>query len=149
MKLMSQLCKLENFIGIFKDPASLIARLWIARIFFNSGMSKLTDWGATIVLFKYNYSVPLLSPITAAYLGTAAELVLPILLVLGLGGRITIGILFIYNIICVVSYPFLWLPAHYSGLRLHINWGIILMLLMSYGPGRISLDYLLKKYCCR
>ena len=65
----------------------------------------------------------------AAYIGTFFELVLPVFLVLGLGGRILVFLIFMYNIMCVASYHFLWTVQGEVGLDQHITWGIILMLL--------------------
>lgn len=129
-----------------KDLGDLLARLWVAKIFLESGLSKLQDWGATMVLFKYDYSVPLMSPQVAAYIGTAAEFVLPVLLILGLGGRLIIFAFFAYNIICVASFHFLWTPVGSSGLNDHVDWGLLLMLLMFHGSGRFSLDHLIHKH---
>lgn len=125
----------------------LLARLWVGYIFFMAGLSKISAWDSTVMLFSYVYHVPLLSPYVAAVLGTVAELILPILLVLGLGGRIWIFVFFIYNIIAMISYPFLWTPDGQTGLSQHISWGLLLALLMFHGPGKLSLDYLIhKKY---
>jgi putative oxidoreductase len=118
----------------------LIVRIWIASIFFKSGLLKLQSWSTTVALFTYEYHVPLLSPHTAAVIGTAAELILPILLVLGLGGRFCILIFFIYNALAAFSYPFLWTPQGSMGLQEHINWGLLIMMLMLHGPGKWSLD---------
>lgn len=83
------------------------------------------------MLFEYEYAVPLLSPTAAAYLGTAAELVLPVLLVLGLGGRFAALALFLFNIVAVISYP----DLSDSGRQFHILWGILLAITMTHGPG--------------
>jgi putative oxidoreductase len=123
----------------------LLARLWVAYIFFISGLAKIEHWDSTLLLFEHEYHVPLLSPSVAAILGTGAELILPILLVLGLGGRLVIFIFFIYNLIAMISYPFLWTPSGQAGLFDHISWGLLLMLLMFHGPGKLSLDYLIRK----
>ncbi|MBI5448415.1 MAG: DoxX family protein [Gammaproteobacteria bacterium] len=123
----------------------LLARLWIAKIFFMSGLTKIENLDCTRRLFENVYHVPLLPPICAAYLGTAAELTLPVLLLFGLGGRLTILCFFIYNIICVISFSFLWTPEGQVGLDNHINWGLLLMMLMFHGPGKISLDYWIRK----
>lgn len=139
---------LAPFIKTFnalRDIGDLIVRWWVAKIFFMSALSKTTDWGGTLVLFKYDYHVPWLNPAFAAYLGTAFEFILPVFFILGLGGRLTIFIFFIYNVICVISFNYLWTPAGYTGLTDHVNWGLLLMLLMFYGPGRLSLDYLIEK----
>lgn len=127
-----------NFLSPIGD---LIVRLWIANIFFQSGLVKIQSWETTLTLFTYEYHVPLLSPGLAAMLGTGAELVLPILLAVGLGGRFIILIFFLYNIIAVVSYPFLWTPEGYIALQQHINWGLLLMMLMLHGSGKLSLDH--------
>lgn len=123
----------------------LIARVWIAQIFFISGVLKLQSWDTTLTLFEYEYRTPLLSPYLAAVLGTATELVLPVLLAVGLGGRFWIFALFIYNIVAVASYPFLWTPQGAEGLEDHTMWGILLMLLMFHGSGKLSLDYWIHK----
>jgi putative oxidoreductase len=147
MNIISKCCNLAfKILDGLKDVASLIGRLWIGHIFYNSGLSKIQSWGATIVLFKYDYSVPLLDPVTAAYIGTAAEFILPALLVLGLGTRLSTAAFFVYNFICVISFSFLWTNAGIAGLHDHINWGIILLLLMTYGSGRISVDFLICRF---
>lgn len=125
----------------------LLVRLDIAWIFFKSGLSKITYWPGTVMTFKDQYHVPLMSPVFAAYLGTGLEFLLPVLLVLGLGGRISIFCFFIYNIICVISFHFLWTPAGSVGLIDHLNWGLLLLLILFHGSGRLSLDHLIhKKY---
>lgn len=48
--------------------------------------------------------MPLLAPAVAALLGTAAELALPVLLLLGLGTRFAALALFAFNVVAVISY---------------------------------------------
>ena len=127
-----------NFLTPFGD---LIVRCWIAYIFFAAGLLKLQDWQTTLNFFAYEYHVPILSPYMAALLGTVAELALPVLLVLGLGGRFCIFIFFIYNAVAAISYPFLWTPEGATGLQEHLNWGLLLMMLMLHGSGKWSLDH--------
>lgn len=123
----------------------LLARVWVAQIFFFSALVKIESWQATEMLFDHVYHVPLLPPYIAAILGTGAELILPVLLVLGLGGRFLIFIFFCYNAICAASYSFLWTSAGTAGLDQHIDWGLLLMLMMFHGSGKWSLDYLIHK----
>lgn len=132
-----------DFLSPFGD---LLARIWVAKIFFMSGLVKLQAWQSTKMLFEYVYQVPLLPPGFAAILGTAAELILPVLLVIGLGGRFVILLFFIYNAVCAISYPFLWTSAGAAGLSQHMNWGLLLMLLMFHGSGKISLDHWIYQY---
>lgn len=125
--------------------ADLLARLWVAWIFFKAGLVKIQAWQATLDLFTYQYSVPFLSPQMAAILGTGAELILPILLAIGLGGRLMILLFFVYNVIIVISYHFLWTPDGWNGMAQHVNWGLLLALLMTHGSGKLSLDHWLRR----
>lgn len=134
--------KILNFLTPLGD---LAARLWIGWIFFKAGLLKVTAWQSTVFLFTHEFSVPLIPSYLAAVVGTGAELILPVLLVLGLGGRITTLIFFIYNVIAMISYPHLWTPEGKAGLYQHINWGLILALLMFHGTGKLSLDYWIGK----
>jgi hypothetical protein len=64
-------------LNALQPVAALAARLYVAQVFFLSGLTKLRDWGTTVALFTDEYKVPLLSPLVAALMGTAGELVLP------------------------------------------------------------------------
>jgi len=136
------LFRLLDFLTPLGD---LAARIWVACIFFKAGWLKVVSWQSTLMLFRHEFSVPFLSPEVAAVIGTGAELLLPVLLVLGLGGRISIVIFFVYNAIAVISYPHLWTPDGAQGLAHHISWGLLLALLMFHGPGKLSIDYWLRK----
>ena len=118
----------------------LFLRLWVANAFWVSGMTKIESWDVTLQLFEYEYSVPLLPPVYAAYLGTAAEIGLPIFIVFGLFGRWAALALFGFNIIAVVSYPALYEKGYGPGLEQHIVWGLMLFTLMLRGPGWLSID---------
>ena len=85
--------------------------------------------------------MPLLSPTIAAYLGTAAELGLPVLLALGIGTRFAAIALFVFNIVAVISYP----DLSDAGLKDHMLWGALLLVTLVYGPGRIAVDYWLQR----
>src|SRR5437870_5029277 len=85
--------------------AALALRVYVARVFFLSGLTKIHDWNVTLALFQNEYHVPVLSPAVAAALGTCAELGLPILLLLGFGSRFTAAALFVFNIVAAISYP--------------------------------------------
>jgi len=120
----------------------LAARLYVAMIFFRSGLLKIADWSSTLVLFRETYSVPILPPALAACVGTFGELVFPVLIVLGLAGRFGAAGLFVVNVMAVVSYPDLFGFECPAGINAHYYWGSILLALVAFGPGRISLDAL-------
>ena len=118
---------------------ALALRLYVARVFFFSGLTKIQDWNITLALFENEYHVPLLSPAAAALLGTCAELGLPVLLVLGLGTRFVSLALFVFNIVAATSYP----DLSDAGLKDHVLWGALLLVTFFYGPGKLSIDGLL------
>ena len=111
-------------------------RLFVASVFFKSGLTKIANWDSTIALFANEYAVPLLPPEVAALLGTGVELIFPVLLVLGLGGRLSALVLFVFNIVAVISYP----DLGEVGLRDHQTWGLLLLIIVLHGPGKLSLD---------
>ena len=126
-------------------PLSLFAmRLYLARVFFLAGLTKIQDWDTTVFLFTEEYRVPLLSPAVAAMLGTAGELLLPPLLLLGLAGRFAALGLFVLNVMAVVSY---WHALEGSALEFHLQWGLMLLLLLAAGPGKLAVDGLIKRRC--
>ena len=77
---------LDGVVSHLQSLALLAARLYVAQVFFLSGLTKLRDWSSTLALFHDIYQVPLLPPALAAYLGTGGELVLPVLLRLDWSG---------------------------------------------------------------
>lgn len=129
-------------LDLGSSGVSLLFRLWVAKVFFMAGLTKIGNWDSTLFLFENEYAVPLLPPEVAAYLGTANELVLPVFLALGLATRPAALMLFVFNIIAVVSYPALW----ETGYQDHVYWGLMLLVPLFYGPGRLSIDHLLAKY---
>lgn len=121
---------------------SLALRLYLGWVFFKSGLTKIADWDTTLLLFTEEYKTPLLSPATAALMGTAGELVLPVLLVVGLLSRPAALGLFVVNLMAVVSYPQLFAFDCPAAINDHRYWGILLLALLAFGPGRLSLDAL-------
>lgn len=116
--------------------AALLARAYLAQVFFLSGLTKVRDWDTTLLLFTEEYKVPLLSPEVAAVMGTAGELVLPVLLLFGLAGRFAALGLSVVNVMAVLSLSEI-APA---AMQQHITWGVLLAALALYGVGKWSVD---------
>jgi putative oxidoreductase len=123
-------------IDVVQPLFALALRLHVGYVFLASGLSKLRDWNVTLALFTNDYHVPLLSPSIAALAGTAIELALPPLLVAGLGSRVVALALFAFNTVAVISYP----DLSAAGVKDHVLWGALLLVLAVYGPGSLSLD---------
>lgn len=131
----------ENMQHAIVPLLLLFCRLWVAWAFFNSGLVKIASWDSTLYLFELEYQVPILPWELAAYLATAAELMLPIFVALGLLSRPMALALFIFNIVAVISYPVLWQQGFYD----HQLWGVMLLLVVVWGAGPISLDRVLRQ----
>lgn len=130
--------RFSSALDSLRPLAALVARAYLAQVFFLSGLTKIRDWEITLLLFTEEYQVPLLSPQVAAVMGTAGELVLPVLLLLGLAGRFAALGLSVVNVVAVLSLSEI-APA---ALQQHITWGVLLAALVIYGVGRWSVDCL-------
>lgn len=138
-QVLRQLVLLGTHLNLLQPLAALLARLYVAQAFFLSGLTKLRDWETTLFLFTEEYKVPVLSPAVAAVMGTGGELVLPVLLALGLGGRFAALGLSVMNVVAVISLSEI-APA---ALQQHVFWGALLAGVAIYGPGSWSLDRVL------
>ncbi|MFZ6648105.1 DoxX family protein [Undibacterium sp. TJN25] len=119
---------------------ALALRLFVGWQFFKAGMVKIGDWNGTLSLFREEYTVPLLPPDFAAVMGAGGELVFPVLLFVGLFSRPAALGLFFVNAMAVISYPQLWKFECPAAINDHMYWGILLLVLMAFGPGKLSLD---------
>jgi len=134
-------CTIARLIDKLQPLLLLGFRVYVARVFLLSGRTKIHDWSITLALFTDEYHVPVLPPAVAAALGTATELSMPVLLALGLASRFAAGVLFIFNIVAVVSYAAL--PD--IAVKDHILWGTMLLVLTICGPGKIAVDTWLER----
>lgn len=119
----------------------LIQRCAIASIFFISGRTKVEGWfsitDSAFELFRSEYRLPIISPELATHLATAAEHLLPILLVLGLFTRLSaLALLGMTLLIQIFVYPDAW-PTH-------LSWAGLLLSLIALGGGTASLDRLFR-----
>jgi putative oxidoreductase len=122
---------------------ALAIRLYVSWQFLKSGYIKITSWDTTIYLFENEYHTPVLSPHVAAVAGAFGELFFPSLLVLGFYSRLSAIGLFAVNAMAVISYSQVLLAeGSEAALGQHILWGSLLLVAIVYGPGRLSVDYL-------
>jgi putative oxidoreductase len=124
---------LETYIG---PLLFFFIRIWMAQIFWYSGLSKIQTWDTTILLFQNEYKVPLLSPEIAAYLAAGTELSCPILLVIGFAARLAVIPMLIMTAVIQSTYQ-----CSYE----HLYWAILLGFILCYGPNKISVDYFFRR----
>jgi putative oxidoreductase len=128
-------------------PASIVQltlRFALAVPFWKSGLTKWDGWfnlsdGAIYVfteefrLHLFGQLIPYPFPKVMAFASGTAEIVLPILLVLGLATRFAaLGIL-LMTLLIQLTIPDGWA-------NFHLPWAAMALALMVHGPGRASLD---------
>jgi len=133
--------------NLIAPAANLWARIYVGySIFFVSGLAKIDDMEGTVELFDpeedgefvISFLPESLPPEIPAYMATAAELVLPVLLIAGLLTRFSAAGLLIMTIVIQFFVPGFEDAQHYL-------WMIILAMLIGYGGNKASLDYWLLK----
>jgi putative oxidoreductase len=72
-----------------------------------------------------------------AFAAGAAEILLPILLVLGLAARLAALGLLLMTLVVQLTVP--------DGWPLHVTWAAMALGIMAWGPGRVSLDRLIER----
>jgi putative oxidoreductase len=129
----------EELSGFPFSILQLGMRVGVGMVFFKAGLLKYNSFEFAVKLFEDEYKVPVLDPAVAARLAMLNELTFPILLFLGLATRIaTLPLLGMILVIQVFVYPNAW-PDH-------VLWGSVLILLLTRGPGALSLDHLIERY---
>ncbi|MGB0934987.1 MAG: DoxX family protein [Alphaproteobacteria bacterium] len=132
----STICVLQCYFAPILD---LIIRLWMAKIFFYSGLTKYANMDIAVALFREEYKVPLIDPAVAAYMATATELIAPVMLVAGLGARAAATAMFVMTL--VIQFTYLDLQEHFY-------WMMLLGIIILKGPGAISIDRFLAPVLC-
>ncbi len=123
--------------------AQLALRLGLAVPFWRSGINKWDGFLAldpvAVLLFASEFRLHLPggpyafpAPHVVAFAAATAEIVLPVLLVLGLGTRFAALGLLVMTAVVQLTVP--------SGWPVHLTWAAMALGLMAGGPGRLSLD---------
>lgn len=134
--LLNSYARLLQYLNSLSPVMMLTLRLWMAHVFWVSGVLKISDWDNTLTLFTYEFPVPFLPPLLAAIFGTAFELICPVLLILGLATRLATLPLIIMT--AVINFTYQEATEHYY-------WAMLLGVILFYGPGKLSVDHLVAK----
>jgi putative oxidoreductase len=129
--------RFRRLIGVAEGiPLSLVqlaGRVAVAHVFWQSAQTKLASWPVTVQLFAFEYRLPVIDPAVAAPLATGAELVGALLLFFGFFARF--GALILLGVTATIQI-FVY-PSHWAE---HLMWASILLLILTRGPGKISID---------
>ncbi|UEO00676.1 FAD-dependent oxidoreductase [Acidiferrobacter thiooxydans] len=124
---------LERSTGPIVD---LLIRLWLAKVFFVSGVLKIFGVSVEPYLSRVAYPVPWVEPLSPTYLGAALQMTIPILLALGLATRWAA----LYMLILVLVVQLNYLP-----LDINLYSAVLFGWLVVCGAGPLSLDHLLAR----
>ncbi|WP_025373854.1 DoxX family protein [Advenella mimigardefordensis] len=124
----------------------MLLRLAIAVPFLKSGLLKWDDFlqlnETVIYLFTDEFRLHLPggpyafpAPALVAFLAACGEVFLPLLLILGLGTRLAALGIVLMTIVIQITVP--------EGWPVHLTWVAIALAIAAFGPGRLSVDYLL------
>lgn len=144
---------MQTLIDVFEwmkpfinDIIILGLRIWLALIFWKSGLTKtghfdtetmsFENWESALFLFEYEYAVPFLPVWIAAFFATLTEILAPLFIVVGLGARFAAIPLLIMTIVIQLTYI--------SSIT-HLYWGAACAILIVNGAGRLSWDYLIAR----
>lgn len=138
----------------------LVVRLLLAQPFWNSGNTRWVEFptqlaGSTTYLFQNEFmlnfpwgSYPIPFAGFTAYVTGVAEIILPILLVIGLGTRL--WALALFGMTCVIQLVFpdaFWHPETF--LDSHSAWFLWSTLIIMLGPGCFSGDWVARRFLKR
>ena len=138
--------RLNAIVRAIAQPTltQLVLRVGLAVPFWRSGVNKWDGFlqlnDVAVLLFSTEFKLHLPggpydfpAPGVMAFVTGFAEILLPILLVLGLATRLAALSLLIMTIVVQLTVPHGW--------PLHVTWAAMALGIMAWGPGRISLDH--------
>ncbi|MBL6664312.1 MAG: DoxX family protein [Rickettsiales bacterium] len=139
---------LKKFYGVYADFLTkyashlllLLLRISVGLVFLKSGLTKIANVDNTIILFEYEYELPLISPIVGAYSSIFAELVFGSAVIAGFVTRLSVVPLIIMTLI--IQLLVVQNPEHFT-------WLFQLCTLAIYGGGILSVDGVLCKFLCK
>jgi putative oxidoreductase len=128
--------------------AQLLLRVALAVPFWRSGILKwdgflqLSDTAVTLFTDEFRLHLPggpypFPAPTVMAFLSGCGEITFPVLLILGFATRFAALGLFFMTVIVELTVP--------DGWPVHITWAAMAFGIMAWGPGRISIDYVIRR----
>jgi putative oxidoreductase len=151
MALLRIIDQAESLIArlVPSSLASLVLRVALAIPFYKSG---LTKWDGFLkisdtpeLLFTEEFKLHILGrsydypfPVVMAWGSSLAEIILPVLLVIGWGTRFAAFGLLLMTALIQLTIPDGWA-------NFHLPWAAMAIAIILLGPGRLSADWLLRR----
>lgn len=150
-RLLAHPDRIEQLLQKLASPtvASLALRFALAVPFFKSGLTKwdgflrLSD--TPLILFAEEFKLHLFGslysypfPSLMAWCSSLGEIIVPVLLVAGLLTRLSAFGLLVMTMMIQLTFPDGWA-------NFHLPWAAMALAIIAIGPGRISLDALLRR----
>lgn len=149
-RLASLVARGDAIVRAIATPSltQLVLRLGLAVPFWRSGVNKWDGFlqlnDVAVLLFESEFKLHLPggpydfpAPALTAFLAGSAEIILPILLVLGLGTRFAALGLLVMTIVVQLTVP--------TGWPLHLTWAAMALAIMAGGAGRIAIDHFIAR----
>ena len=143
-KILNLYKKIVGMLNAIKDLPLLLLRLILAYGFYEPAKNKWSDINAITEWFE---GMGLFAPKLNAYLAATTEMAGVFMLLLGFGTRIISFPLIITMLVAIKTVH--WengFPASDNGYEIPLYYMLMLITLMCYGSGRISIDHFIKKW---
>jgi putative oxidoreductase len=142
--------RVNAIIGRIAQPSltQLVLRIGLATPFWRSGINKWDGFlqlnDVSVLLFSDEFKLhlpggpyPFPAPMATAFLVGSAEIVFPILLILGLATRPAACALLVMTFVVELAVP--------DGWPVHVTWAAMALGIMAWGPGQLSLDHWIER----
>jgi putative oxidoreductase len=129
-------------IAQFVTRCALAVPFWRSGIVKWDGFLRLNDTAVSLFTDEFQLHLPggpypFPAPTVMAFLSGCGEIAFPVLLVLGFGTRFAALGLLCMTIVVELTVP--------DGWPIHVTWAAMALGLMAWGPGRLSVDYLMRR----
>jgi putative oxidoreductase len=135
--------RFENITGKGQDIVLLLLRITLAYGFWEPAKTKWADIHSVADWFG---SIGIPAPVFNAYLSATTEMAGVFLLALGLGTRLISVPLIITMLVAIKTVH--WengFAAGENGYEIPLYYMLMLLVMLTFGAGKLSVDYLIKK----
>ena len=123
----------------------LAIRIYVAKVFFMSGLVKIQSWDSTPRAVRERVCGAAAAARACRVHGNSGGALSAAAAGAGIGGRAVALGAFVFNLVAATSYP----DISEAGIKDHVLWGALLAVTFFHGPGKLSLDYFIQRWLLR